>query len=70
MTVSEAQNKARNKWDQEHMKNGSYKMNIELYKIFEKYCIDKGLSKNGVINDAIKEVLKKDGYIMQVEHEK
>ena len=70
MTVSNAQNKARNKWDKEHMKNGSYKMNIELYQIFEKYCIDKGLSKNGVINDAIKEVLEKDGYIMQVEHEK
>ena len=55
MAVSEAQNKARNKWDKEHLKNGSYKMPIELYMQFEKYCADNNISKNAMINQSIAE---------------
>lgn len=67
MVVSKAQSKARDKWDKEHLKTGSYKMDIEMYGIFEKYCNDKGLSKNGVINNAIKDVLKREGYIVEID---
>ena len=63
MAVSKAQNDARNKWDKEHMRNGSYKMRIEVFETFEKYCKDKGLKKNYVINQAVIERMQKDGYI-------
>lgn len=64
MALTEAQKKANLKWDREHLKNGSYKMPIELYKQFEKYCNDNNISKNGLINQAIAE---KIGYIAKKE---
>lgn len=67
MTVSKAQNKARNKWDEEHLKTGSYKMKKELYTDFERYCIDKKLSKNGLINKLIRQRLELDGYLTEPE---
>ena len=57
MAVSEAQNKARNKWDKEHLKNGSYKMPIELYMQFEKYCAENDISKNAMINRCIADAI-------------
>lgn len=53
MALSEAQKRANKKWDSENLKNGSYKMPIELYNQFEKYCIDNGISKNAMINKCI-----------------
>ena len=50
------------KWDKEHLRNGSFKMPIELYEQFEKYCTENGCSKNGLIN-LVKEKLERDGYI-------
>lgn len=40
--------------DQANIKNGSYKMAIELYASFEQFCKDNNLSKNKVINEAVK----------------
>ena len=68
MTVSEAQNKARNKWDKEHLKTGSYKMNKELYTVFERYCTEKNISKNKLINELIRQRLELDGYLTESEH--
>lgn len=67
MAVSKAQNKARNKWDKEHLKTGSYKMSKELYADFEIYCTDKKLSKNGLINELIRQRLELDGYLTESE---
>lgn len=57
MALSEAQKKANKKWDKEHLKNGSYKMPIELYMQFEKYCIDNDISKNAMINKCIADAI-------------
>ena len=67
MAVSKAQNKARNKWDEEHLKTGSYKMKKDLYADFERYCTDKKLSKNGLINELIRQRLELDGYLTESE---
>lgn len=67
MAVSKAQNKARNKWDKEHLKTGSYKMSKELYAYFKRYCTDKKLSKNGLINELIRQRLELDGYLTESE---
>lgn len=45
------------KWDNEHLKNGSYKMKIELYETFEKYCIDNDISKNALISKAVEKYI-------------
>lgn len=70
MAVSKAQNKARNKWDEKHLKTGSYKIKKELYADFERYCTDKKLSKNGLINELIWQRLELDGYLTQSEHKR
>lgn len=44
---------ANKKWDDAHMKTGSYKMYIDMFAEFEKYCIDNNISKNAVINKAV-----------------
>lgn len=54
MAISEAKKRANAKWDQANIKNGSYKMAIELYASFEQFCKDNNLSKNKAINEAIK----------------
>ena len=66
MAVSKAQNDARNKWDKKHMKNGSYKMRNEIFEVFEKYCNDKGLKKNYVINQSVIERMQKVGHISNI----
>ena len=63
---TESRKKANDKWDKEHLRNGSYKMPIDLYNEFEKYCNDNNVSKNGLINQAIAE---KIGYTAQTEKE-
>lgn len=45
------------KWDKENLRNGSYKMKIELYEAFEKYCIDNDISKNALINRAVEKYI-------------
>lgn len=54
MAISEAKKRANLKWDQANIKMGSYKMGIELYTSFEQFCKDNNLSKNKVINEAVK----------------
>lgn len=54
MAISEAKKRANAKWDQTNLKNGSYKMGIDLYISFEQFCKDNNLSKNRVINEAVK----------------
>lgn len=45
------------KWDKEHLRNGSYKMRIDLYEAFEKYCINNNVSKNAMINRCISDAI-------------
>lgn len=54
MAISEAKKRANLKWDQANIKMGSYKMGIELYISFEQFCKDNNLSKNKVINEAVR----------------
>lgn len=54
MAISEAKKRANAKWDQANLENGSYKMGIDLYINFEQFCKDNNLSKNKVINEAVK----------------
>ena len=54
MAISEAKKRANLKWDQANIKMGSYKMGIELYTSFEQFCKDNNLSKNKVINEAVR----------------
>lgn len=58
MAISEAKKRANLKWDQANIKMGSYKMGIELYISFEQFCEDNNLSKNKVINEAVKEYIE------------
>ena len=41
------------RWDKENLRNGSYKMKIELYEQFEKYCENNNISKNALISEAV-----------------
>lgn len=54
MAISEAKKRANLKWDRANIKMGSYKMGIELYISFEQFCKDNNLSKNKVINEAVR----------------
>ena len=51
------------KWDKENLRNGSYKMPIELYNNFDNYCKSMNISKNKVINECIAERMKRDGFL-------
>lgn len=51
------------KWDDANLRNGSYKMPIELYENFDNYCKSMNISKNKIINELVREKLEKDGYI-------
>lgn len=58
MTKYNEKKKASNeKWDKENLRNGSYKMRIELYEAFEKYCIENNISKNALINKIVAEYI-------------
>lgn len=41
------------RWDDANLRNGSYKMKINLYECFEKYCNDNNISKNALISEAV-----------------
>lgn len=58
MAISEAKKKANLKWDQANIKMGSYKMGIDLHKSFEQFCKDNNISKNKVINEAVREYIE------------
>lgn len=58
MAISEAQKKASKKWDQANMKSGSFKMYLDLFDEFEQFCKDNNISKNKVINEAVKEYIE------------
>ena len=51
------------KWDDANLRNGSYKMPIELYENFDNYCKSMNISKNKIINELVREKLEKDGYL-------
>ena len=51
------------KWDKENLRNGSYKMPIELYNNFDNYCKSMNISKNKVINECVTERMKRDGFL-------
>ena len=55
MTYTENKKKNNQKWDKENLKRMSLAMPIKLYEQFEQYCIDNGMSKNGMINRIIAE---------------
>lgn len=63
MAVSEAQKRAKNKWEKENLKRVSIVMKKEFHAILETRCNEKGESKNGFIMQAIKEKLEKEGYL-------
>ena len=51
------------KWDDANLRNGSYKMPIELYENFDNYCKSMNISKNKIINELVREKLERDGYL-------
>ena len=53
------------KWDDANLRNGSYKMPIELYENFENYCKNMNSSKNKIINELVREKLERDGYLSE-----
>ena len=53
------------KWDKENLRNGSYKMPIELYNNFDNYCKSMNISKNKVINECVTERMKRDGFLSE-----
>lgn len=65
MTYTENKKKNNQKWDKENLKRMSLAMPIKLYKQFEQYCNDNGMSKNGMINQIIAE---KIGYSDQADY--
>lgn len=58
MAISEARKKANKRWEQKNMRSGSFKMYLDLYKKFEQFCKDNNISKNKVINEAVKEYIE------------
>ena len=60
---TEKKKQSNKKWDEANLRNGSYKMPIELYKNFDNYCKSMNISKNKIINELVREKLERDGYI-------
>ena len=60
---TEKKKQSNKKWDEANLRNGSYKMPIELYENFDNYCKSMNISKNKIINELVREKLEKDGYI-------
>ena len=59
---TEAKKKNNKKWDDANLKRGAYAMQIELYDIFDNYCKNKNISKNGLICELIRGHLEKEGF--------
>ena len=60
---TEKKKQSNKKWDEANLRNGSYKMPIELYENFDNYCKSMNISKNKIINELVREKLEKDGYL-------
>ena len=60
---TEKKKQSNKKWDEANLRNGSYKMPIELYENFDNYCKNMNISKNKIINELVREKLMMDGYI-------
>ena len=60
---TEKKKQSNKKWDEANLRNGSYKMPIELYENFNNYCKSMNISKNKIINELVREKLMMDGYI-------
>ena len=60
---TEKKKQSNKKWDEANLRNGSYKMPIELYENFDNYCKSMNISKNKIINELVREKLERDGYI-------
>ena len=60
---TEKKKQSNKKWDEANLRNGSYKMPIELYENFNNYCKSMNISKNKIINELVREKLEKDGYL-------
>ena len=60
---TEKKKQSNKKWDDANLRNGSYKMPIELYENFDNYCKSMNISKNKIINELVREKLEKDGYL-------
>ena len=60
---TEKKKQSNKKWDEANLRNGSYKMPIELYENFDNYCKSMNISKNKIINELVREKLMRDGYI-------
>lgn len=62
---TEKKKQSNKKWDDANLRNGSYKMPIELYENFDNYCKCMNISKNKVINECITERMKRDGFLSE-----
>ena len=60
---TEKKKQSNKKWDEANLRNGSYKMPIELYENFDNYCKSMNISKNKIINELVRERLMRDGYL-------
>ena len=60
---TEKKKQSNKKWDEANLRNGSYKMSIELYENFDNYCKIMNISKNKIINELVRKKLMRDGYI-------
>ena len=60
---TEKKKQSNKKLDDANLRNGSYKMPIELYENFDNYCKSMNISKNKIINELVREKLEKDGYL-------
>ena len=62
---TEKKKQSNKKWDEANLRNGSYKMPIELYENFDNYCKSMNISKNKIINELVREKLEKDGFLSE-----
>lgn len=60
MALTDAQKKARDKWNKEHQKRISLVMNNDFYIRITNHIEKTGETKNGFITRAIKETLEKE----------
>ena len=60
---TEKKKQSNKKWDEANLRNGSYKMPIELYENFDNYCKSMNISKNKIINELVREKLERDGFL-------
>lgn len=54
---TEKRKEANKKWDDANLKTCTVRMYKDMYAVFEKYCIDNGISKNAMINKCIADTI-------------